>query len=56
MATDRTLLMENERLRQALIPFAFIGRGCMESLGLAEEYDHARVLLGLVECEVGRDA
>jgi hypothetical protein len=38
---------ENERLRQTLIPFAFIGRDSMEPLGLAEEYDQARDLLGL---------
>lgn len=38
---------EVERLRQALIPFAFIGRASMERLGLAEEYDEARRLLGL---------
>jgi hypothetical protein len=35
------------QLRQALIPFAFIGRRSMEPLGLADEYDHARKLLGL---------
>jgi len=34
-------------LRDALVPFAFIGRQFMEPLGLAEEYDHARRLLGL---------
>lgn len=33
--------------REALIPFAFIGRGSMEPLGLVEEYDQARALLGL---------
>jgi hypothetical protein len=46
--------VENDRLRQALVPFAFIGRKSMELLGLAEEYDHARDLLGLDwRCECG---
>lgn len=36
-----------ERLREALIPFAFIGRASMAPLGLGDEYDHARALLGL---------
>jgi hypothetical protein len=43
----RDLEAENARLCEALIPFAFIGRASMEPLGLAEEYDEARRLLGL---------
>ena len=39
--------IERDRLREALIPFAFIGRTSMEPLGLADEYDNARRLLGL---------
>ena len=38
---------ECDRLREALLPFAFIGREFMEPLGLGDEYDHARELLGL---------
>src|SRR5690349_5619745 len=40
-------LAECDKLREALIPFAFIGRASMEPLGLAKEYDEARRLLGL---------
>lgn len=40
-------LAKVERLRDALIPFASIGRAFMEPLGLAAEYDEARRLLGL---------
>lgn len=38
---------EVERLREALIPFAFAARGSLERLGLADEHDEARRLLGL---------
>lgn len=48
-AREEFLRAEIERLRQALIPFAFIGRGSMADLGLGAEYDHARSLLGLTD-------
>jgi hypothetical protein len=44
--TER-LRTEKKRLADALIPFAFIGRASLEPLGLADEYDEARRVLGL---------
>jgi hypothetical protein len=45
--TPMVTAAEVEELREALVPFAFIGRASMAELGLGEEYDRARTLLGL---------